>query len=278
MSAALKRIAELKRLFIKIYEDNAKGKLSDERFDMMSQSYETEQKQLERERQRAGAQTRPAPAAPAIGQDGDYAQIPPDLPTGLPQQPVSPEPIIITNKDFAPCERDLLKFILEEGCSQLKFDRDSKYYIEGESITVAEFIDATLAEDSQDFENPSYRKVYEEYFRMYDEGLSQEQIQKRLLDSMDAEVAAVAKALLIDKYQITVANYEKSLTSSATILVQFVPKTLMTYQVVRLNKMIQELMASLGENDDLDAQVEILARINDLTRTRTVLNNQLGRV
>lgn len=44
-----KRIAELKRLFIKIYEDNASGRLSDERFDMMSQSYEAEQKQLEEE-------------------------------------------------------------------------------------------------------------------------------------------------------------------------------------------------------------------------------------
>ena len=44
-----KRISELKRLFIKIYEDNVKGKLSDERFDMMSQTYEAEQKQLEAE-------------------------------------------------------------------------------------------------------------------------------------------------------------------------------------------------------------------------------------
>ena len=44
-----KRIAELKRLFIKIYEDNAGGRLSDERYDMLSQSYETEQKQLEAE-------------------------------------------------------------------------------------------------------------------------------------------------------------------------------------------------------------------------------------
>ena len=44
-----KRIAELKRLFIKIYEDNAHGKLNDERFDMLSQSYEAEQKQLEAE-------------------------------------------------------------------------------------------------------------------------------------------------------------------------------------------------------------------------------------
>ena len=43
------RIAELKRLFIRIYEDNASGRLSDERFDMLSQTYEAEQKQLEAE-------------------------------------------------------------------------------------------------------------------------------------------------------------------------------------------------------------------------------------
>ena len=44
-----KRIAELKRLFIKTYEDNASGKLSDERFEMLSQTYEIEQKELEAE-------------------------------------------------------------------------------------------------------------------------------------------------------------------------------------------------------------------------------------
>ena len=42
-------IAELKRLFIKIYEDNASGRLTDERYDMLSQTYEAEQKQLEAE-------------------------------------------------------------------------------------------------------------------------------------------------------------------------------------------------------------------------------------
>ena len=44
-----RRIAELKRLFVKIYEDNVRGKLNDERFEMMSQNYEAEQKQLEAE-------------------------------------------------------------------------------------------------------------------------------------------------------------------------------------------------------------------------------------
>lgn len=44
-----KRISELDRLFLKIYEDNANSKLSDERFAMMSKSYEDEQSALKAE-------------------------------------------------------------------------------------------------------------------------------------------------------------------------------------------------------------------------------------
>ena len=46
LAQAEKRIVELDRLFIKIYEDNAKGKLNDDRFAMMSKTYEDEQAQL----------------------------------------------------------------------------------------------------------------------------------------------------------------------------------------------------------------------------------------
>ena len=41
-----KRIAELDKLFTRLYEDNISGKISDERFEVMSKSYESEQKQL----------------------------------------------------------------------------------------------------------------------------------------------------------------------------------------------------------------------------------------
>ena len=41
-----KRIAELDRLFTRLYEDNVSGKISDERFAMMSAGYEVEQKKL----------------------------------------------------------------------------------------------------------------------------------------------------------------------------------------------------------------------------------------
>lgn len=46
LSKSEKRIAELDVLFQRIYEDNVSGKLSDERFSIMSTSYEAEQKAL----------------------------------------------------------------------------------------------------------------------------------------------------------------------------------------------------------------------------------------
>lgn len=46
LKQAEKRIAELDRLFTRLYEDNVLGKISDERFAMMSAGYEDEQKKL----------------------------------------------------------------------------------------------------------------------------------------------------------------------------------------------------------------------------------------
>ena len=40
------RLEELDRLYIKVYEDNARGKISDEKFSMMATSYEKEQWEL----------------------------------------------------------------------------------------------------------------------------------------------------------------------------------------------------------------------------------------
>ena len=49
LEKAEKRIKELDRLFVRTYEDNVAGKLSDERFEMMSRGYEEEQQGLKAE-------------------------------------------------------------------------------------------------------------------------------------------------------------------------------------------------------------------------------------
>lgn len=241
---------------------------------------EAEIKRREREKPKAEQQGAPADSVPMP----DYADYPEDYmyddQSGYPEDvPVAP---VVTegfeNPKLAPCEKVLLKFILEEGCTTLDFDRDSKYYAEGMQYNVAEFIDGSLAEDEADFFNSAYRKTYEEYFRFYEEGLSQQQIQQRLLNHMDEQIAAVTKELLIEKYQITVKNYENSMTAVSTQLVIYVPKTLMSYQCTKVELLINELMAELSSTEDQDRQMEILTQISEYNRTRTILNKELGRV
>ncbi|MBR4978656.1 MAG: DNA primase [Bacteroidales bacterium] len=238
----------------------------------------SEQKQLERQKEAASrSQSR------YVDTDAPSGEIPPpgydDYPLADQMLPlVEPSVNGIEEPYLAPCERDLLKFILEEGCSPLQFDKDSKFYTEGETYTVAEFIDGILADDDASFMNTAYRVVYDEYFRLYDEGLSQQQIQTRLMNSMDPQIAEVSKDILIEKYQITVKNYEQSLTSVMTRLVQYIPKTLMTYQCKKVELILKDLTAELATAEDPDRQMEILEEMGNYNRIKARLNNELGRV
>ena len=238
---------------------------------------EKEQREREIARQERMSATESAPDQqddmPEMQQEsGSHATYP--SPVAQPAQ----DGIFMNEPYLQPCEKELLGFILEEGRTPLNFDRDSKYYIEGETITVAEFIDGIFADDDTAFANEPYRRVYDEYFRMYDEGLEQYKIQSRLLNSMDETVAAVAKDLLIEKYQLTVKNYEQSLTSVSTRLIQFIPKSLLAYQCRKLDLILKGLTAELSQETDPERQSDILVKISGYSRARTRLHNELGRV
>jgi DNA primase len=247
---------------------------------------EAEKKQLEREaertRQAAVPQQGYDPGLPPPPMDdvyipGEPVDMPPIGP--MPQEilPVVSGPIVKDCPFLAACEEELLMFVLEYGCSELLFDQNSKYYTE-QPMTVADFIDATLADSELDFRNSSYYKVYETYFAMYQEGLTQQQIQQRLLNSMDEEIAAVAKEILIEKYEITVKTYVQSMTATATMLVMYVPKSLLVYQAKRVEMDVKEKMDEVQSTQDPERMMTLLAEINALNKVRTAINNELGRV
>ena len=203
-----------------------------------------------------------------------YEDVPYDIPVADTQQS---GPIKIENKYVEACERELLSFVLEDGCSELEFEQESKYYT-GELVTVADFIDSTLADSELVFLSSSYDKTYEAYFELYQEGLTQQVIQQRLLNSVDQEIAAVAKSLLIDKYEITVKNYEQSMTARSTVLVMFVPKSLLAYQAKRIELLIKEKTTQMASMQDPESLEKLLMEIDGLNKVRTMLNNELGRV
>jgi DNA primase len=247
---------------------------------------EAEKKQLEREaertRQAAVPQQGYDPGLPPPPMDDVYIPGEPvDMPPigQMPQEilPVVSGPIVKDCPFLAACEEELLMFVLEYGCSELLFDQNSKYYTE-QPMTVADFIDATLADSELDFRNSSYYKVYETYFAMYQEGLTQQQIQQRLMNSMDEEIAAVAKEILIEKYEITVKTYVQSMTATATMLVMYVPKSLLVYQAKRVEMDVKEKMDEVQSTQDPERMMTLLAEINALNKVRTAINNELGRV
>lgn len=76
-----KRVSELDKLFTRLYEDNVSGKISDERFEMMSKNYEAEQKELrqiipELSQFIEASEQKNADAAQFIGIVRKYSEIP----------------------------------------------------------------------------------------------------------------------------------------------------------------------------------------------------------
>ncbi len=245
---------------------------------------EAERKQREREAARAHQAVAPRqeydPGMPPPPMESDMYG-PDDMPPAVPPQEYMPElpvgPIVKDCPFLAACEEELLMFVLEYGCSELLFEPTSKYYTDP-PMTVADFIDATLADSELDFRNSSYYKVYETYFTMYQDGLTQQQIQQRLLNSMDDEISAVAKEILIEKYEITVKTYVQSMTATATMLVMFVPKSLLVYQAKRVEMDVKDKMEEVQRTQDPERQMALLAEITALNKVRTAINNELGRV
>ena len=189
--------------------------------------------------------------------------------------PVSP---LMNDPYLAPSERELLGFILNNGEDTLNFDADSDLHTE-EPMTVADFIDCSLKDDDEEFSNDIYRKIYDIYFNLYEEGLNQEQISRRLMDWQEREVAETSVDLIIPKYDLTVQNYINSLTAESTQLVMYVPRSVIVYKIKRIDKRIKECSDRLAalSPDDAEGMSEVMGQMKRLYDTKNLLNERLGR-
>jgi len=193
---------------------------------------------------------------------------------GYDSKPLIGNPLV-NDKALAPCEEELLGFILKEGRTQLVFESDSPYFQPDAKPAVAEFIAAVLAEDETEFSNDTYRMTYNKYFEYYQEGLQQSQIIVRLMSDEDEKIRKVTEARVTEEYPITVRKFESSLTNKNTMLTMFVPRALLAYGKARVEKEIKQLTRSLAGDGD---NTETLKRIQDLNNIKIKLTKKLGRV
>lgn len=167
-------------------------------------------------------------------------------------------------------ERELLCFLLEYGDNALIFDKDSPFWTE-ETPTVADFILNTLDDNAMDFHNTMYAHVLDQYTKFYDDGLQQNQILSRLRDSSDQEINAVTRDILVDKYNITVKNFENSLTTTETMLATYVPKSLIKLQLLNVELQLKGLQRELMTMQDAGKMEELMQKITELSRMKASL-------
>lgn len=242
---------------------------------------EEERKEAERERireERANANA----VVPEVSVNADVApsQVVPEQPV-----PVTSAPVGFESPVLQPSEKDLLGFILRNGMSPLEFESDSPYYEEEGAVPVADFIRDAL--DGHEFANTSYRRVYDEYFRLYDgdPALTQTDIVRKLMDSPDRAMADMVADFVEDRYQLTVKNFKDSMTAESSHLVLNVPKAILVYNSLRVKAQEMEITERLKElkheeqtDDVMKEQFDLLIKLQKTAELRKSIVEKLGRV
>ncbi len=217
--------------------------------------------------------------------------MPGDADVDIPQEepPVVQEPdgvLRFENPITAPSEKDLLTFILRYGLETLDFESDSEYYDNGEPITVADFIRDAI--EDHPFSNSAYLNAYNAYFDLYDsdDSLAQKDIVLKLLNGHDRLTSAITASLMEDKYELTVKNFRKSMTTVASLLVLNVPKAIMVYNSALVKSQEQEVFVQIktlsrnytGSEEQQAEMEELLRKQQKLQELRKIIMKKLGRV
>ncbi len=208
------------------------------------------------------------------GASGTQAQSRPE-----PEEPAPVQEWTEENRLLAPSEKDLLSFLLTHGCDELDFPSDSEYYGGDEDFkpSVADFIRDALEADGTKMANSAYAAVYDAYMALYDEGLAQDDIVKRLLDSPDRTVASVAAQLSTHKYMITVKAFENALTTVPSWLAAQVPRAIMCYADCRISDRLEQLRRTLSEELSPEEQTASMQEMVKLQTARKRIRKMIGR-
>lgn len=194
-------------------------------------------------------------------------------------EPLYEDPLLL------PSEKELAGLILNHGMSELEFETDSEYYDPDGFVTVADFIRDALEVDGHQFSNSIMRKIYDEYFDLYDSSpdMTQEDIVRTILNGEDTRLADEAASMLSMRHEITVKDLLNSMTATSSFLVRTVPKAILVYKLLRVKKQELELAAALQKlrrqgGDNIREQFGILQQVQKVNMMRKKISELLGRV
>lgn len=260
------------------------------RFDIKEDSIFQKIRQLRsRRNSQEQARNRVMQSGPAVSFPGDYEPVPAGYEDSQPGESVEPAPQPLTDAFLAVNEKEIVYYLLKFGeyplhtDNSLRFDRNAGA---GGVPTVAGYIRKSLEEDDLQFENPVYRKIYDEYFsRPRDESEDCEVAQGKIIRFFsthpDQNVSATMMDVICDNYPITVKVYRDSLTPEEQMLGKNVPRAVIAYRIKVIDRLcaatVKEVDAAFKSGDG-EACKEKMRFLSALNTVKNNLAKELNRL
>ncbi len=260
------------------------------RFDIKEDSIFQKIRQLRtRRNSQEQARNRVMNSGPAVSLPGDYEPVPAGYEDSQPVEIVETAPQPLTDAFLAVNEKEIVYYLLKFGeyplytDNSLHYDRNVRV---ADVPTVAGYIRKSLEEDDLQFENPVYRKIYDEYFsrpREEDEDceVAQGKIIRFFSTHPDQNVSATMMDVICDNYPITVKVYRDSLTPEEQMLGKNVPRAVIAYRIKVIDRLcaatVKEVDAAFkrGDGESCKEKMRFLSALNTVKNNLTKELNRL---
>ena len=205
------------------------------------------------------------------GQSGQYQQMG-QIVTTLPKQPVVPG--FVENVYSEVEEREIIYFLLKFGNQKLHIGSE-----EDAEISVAQYIIREIQNDELEFTNLIYKQIFEDVKELIEHG---EEVAERYFVYHDqAGVRELAVDIFTSRYELSKVwkRKEAYVELPGENLGFEVPKTLLSYKMVVVEKALTQLRKALEEREkqkDLEMLNQVIVRIQSLESVKRELSIGLG--
>jgi len=195
-----------------------------------------------------------------------------EAPTTMPKQPVVPG--FVENVYSEIEEREIIYFLLKFGNLKLHFSGEGQV-----EISVAQYIIREIQNDELEFTNLVYKQIFEDVKDLIEH--DNEVAERYFVYHDHPGVRELAVDIFTSRYELSKVwkRKEAYVELPGENLGFEVPKSLLSYKMMVIEKALSQLRKELGENEkkkDLEALNQVLIRIQSLETVKRELSIGLG--
>ncbi len=197
------------------------------------------------------------------------------------------EPVVeeapLTNSFLAAQERELAYCLVKFGFHQLFFPGQDA---SSQAVTVADYIRASLEQDEIKFENPLYRRIYDEFYSFAPSIKSgtvlerQEAMIKHFQDMEDRLIVQQCLDFVLDTHELKVKEYVRMLEPEEARLSLVVPRLVILYKKRIVEQHCARITRSIAEAEhsgDMQLQLRLIGELQTFNKIKIFLSQELAK-